>query len=41
MLSGVFDVHTLVEAQAQGLTLFWAHDLAAFQSWVGSATRSS
>lgn len=36
MLSGVFKVHNLVSAQADGLTLFWAHDLDAFVSFIDS-----
>ena len=34
MLSGVFKLHNLEDAQKHELTLFWAHDLAAFVSWV-------
>jgi hypothetical protein len=33
MLSGVFKLHNLVDAQRH-LTLFWAHDLAAFVDWI-------
>lgn len=36
MLSGVFKVHNLVSAQADGLTLFWAHDLSAFVHFIDS-----
>jgi len=36
MLSGVFKVHNLVSAQADGLTLFWAHDLDSFVSFIDS-----
>lgn len=36
MLSGVFKVHNLVSAQADGLTLFWAHDLDAFVEFIDS-----
>ncbi len=39
MLSGVFKVHNLVSAQADGLSLFWAHDLDAFVEFIDS-TRS-
>jgi hypothetical protein len=34
MLSGVFKLTNLEDAQAKGLTLFWAHDLATFTGWV-------
>lgn len=36
VLSGVFKLHNLLEAQHRGLTLFWAHDLAAMLSWINS-----
>jgi hypothetical protein len=35
VLSGVFKLHNLLEAQSRGLTLFWAHDLDALLSWIG------
>jgi hypothetical protein len=34
VLSGVFKLHNLVDAQRRGLVLFWAHDLEAMASWV-------
>lgn len=34
MLSGVFKVHNLASAQADGLTLFWAHHLDAMVSFI-------
>lgn len=34
MLSGVFKVHNLASAQADGLTLFWAHHLDAMISFI-------
>lgn len=37
MLSGVYKLHNLVDAQERGLTIFWAHDLAALTSWIASA----
>jgi hypothetical protein len=40
VLSGVYDVRSLVEAQERGLTLFWAHDLSALSRWI-KKTRSS
>ena len=33
VLSGVYKLANLIEAQERGLTLFWAHDLGAFVSW--------
>jgi hypothetical protein len=35
MLSGVFKLRNLLDAQLTGLTLWWAHDLATFVAWVG------
>lgn len=35
MLSGVFKVHNLESAQADGLTLFWAHNLDAMTEFIG------
>jgi hypothetical protein len=34
VLSGVYKLHNLVEAQYRGLTLFWAHDLDAMLNWI-------
>lgn len=39
VLSGVYKLHNLVDAQARGLTLFWAHDLRGFLTWVESTRR--
>jgi hypothetical protein len=39
MLSGVFKLHNLEDAQDKGLSLFWAHDLQAFTTWI-LATRT-
>lgn len=36
MLSGVFKLHNLQDAQNRGLTLFWAHELATFLDWIES-----
>jgi hypothetical protein len=36
MLSGVFKLRNLQQAQEQGLTLWWAHDLDAFIAWIQS-----
>jgi hypothetical protein len=33
-LSGVYKLRNLVDAQDRGLTLFWAHDLAALTDWI-------
>ncbi len=40
VLSGVFKVANLVQAQEAGLTLFWAHDLAPMKSFI-EATKPS
>lgn len=40
ILSGVYKVHNLENAQTRGLTLFWAHDLQNFLDWIES-TRNS
>lgn len=37
MLSGVFGVNNLMQAQERGLSLFWAHDLARLGAFVRSA----
>jgi hypothetical protein len=34
VLSGVYKIHNLINAQDRGLTLFWAHDLAELMSWI-------
>lgn len=34
VLSGVYELHILQDAQERGLTLFWAHDLAQLTGWV-------
>ena len=39
VLSGVYKLHHLVNAQAHGLALFWAHDLVELLSWIDQ-TRS-
>jgi hypothetical protein len=38
LLSGVFEVADLAQAQAAGLYLVWAHDLDEFVAWIGSKT---
>ena len=39
VLSGVYKLRNLIDAQAKGLTLFWAHDLAELQRWMESTRR--
>ncbi len=34
VLSGVYDLHNLLDAQERGLTVFWAHDLAPLIEFV-------
>ena len=34
VLSGVYKLHNLLNAQARGLVLFWAHDLGALTRWI-------
>jgi hypothetical protein len=36
VLSGVYKVHNLEDAQRRGLTLFWAHQLDAMLEWIAS-----
>jgi len=36
VLSGVYDLHILEDAQARGLSLFWAHALAELTDWIAS-----
>ncbi len=40
MLSGVFKVRNLVQAQSGGLTLFWAHDLDQMRAFIESTQAS-
>ena len=40
VLSGVYKLHKLQEAQDRGLTLFWAHDLKSMMDWI-EGTKSS
>jgi hypothetical protein len=37
VLSGVYKLHNLIDAQQRGLTLFWAHDLDQLMAWIGQA----
>jgi hypothetical protein len=34
ILSGVYKLHNLLDAQDRGLTIFWAHDLAPLTEWI-------
>ena len=34
VLSGVYKLHNLIDAQNRGLALFWAHDLGALVDWL-------
>jgi len=36
VLSGVYKLHNLEDAQQRGLKLFWAHDIARLTKWVAS-----
>jgi len=36
VLSGVYNLNNLIEAQSRGLTLFWAHDLDQLLDWIES-----
>jgi hypothetical protein len=36
ILSGVFKLHNVKEAQERGLTIFWAHDLDHLLNWIDS-----
>jgi len=39
VLSGVYNLHNLGDAQQRGLSIFWEHDLARLLGWIASATR--
>jgi hypothetical protein len=39
VLSGVYKLHNLEDAQQRGLKLFWAHDIARLTDWVASTKR--
>ncbi|VVT11845.1 Type-2 restriction enzyme XamI [Sphingomonas aurantiaca] len=34
VLSGVYKLHNLVDAQERGLTIYWAHDLKPMTDWI-------
>ena len=37
VLGGVYKLHNLIDAQEQGLTLFWGHDLKPLTGWITAA----
>jgi XamI restriction endonuclease len=37
VLSGVYKIHNLTNAQGRGLTIFWAHDLDQLMGWIAQA----
>ncbi|HBL24739.1 MAG TPA: XamI family restriction endonuclease, partial [Deltaproteobacteria bacterium] len=37
VLSGVYKLHHLLDAQDRGLTLFWAHDLKPLTEWIAKS----
>lgn len=37
VLSGVYKLHNLQDAQDRGLTLFWSHDISELISWIASS----
>lgn len=39
VLSGVYELRHLLDAQSRGLTLFWAHDLTAMVRWIERTRR--
>ena len=39
VLSGVYKLHNLRDAQDRGLTLFWAHDLAPLTGWISKTKK--
>ena len=41
VLAGVYALRNLIDAQERGLTLFWAHDLAAMIDWIHSTDLGS
>ncbi len=40
LLDGVFALKNLRDAQAKGLTIFWAHDLSALTDWIRRLSRN-
>ena len=39
MLSGVYKLKNLIDAQSAGLTLLWAHDLGRLTDWIESTRK--
>ncbi len=39
VLSGVYKLHNLIDAQTRGLALFWAHDLGALTRWIALTSK--
>lgn len=39
VLTGVYKLHNLMDAQDRGLTLFWAHDLKPLTEWLEQTKR--
>ena len=39
VLSGVYKLHNLLDAQERGLTIFWAHDLEPLTEWIASSKK--
>lgn len=40
VLSGVYKLHNLEDAQARGLTLVWSHDIAQLINWIAATQRT-
>jgi hypothetical protein len=41
VLSGVYNLHNLLDAQERGLTIFWAHELKRLIDWIGETNIQS
>lgn len=39
VLSGVYKLHNLEDAQRRGLKIFWAHDISRLTDWIGSTKK--
>jgi hypothetical protein len=40
VLSGVYKLHNLEDAQRRGLKIFWAHDISRLTDWIGSTRKN-
>ncbi len=40
VISGVYKLHNLIEAQSRGVTIFWGHDLEPLTNWI-AATKAN